>query len=330
LPLQEHEDALSDKLASIMIANREKDWAKITQTALQKAESHLAEEKRLQGAAAQEETPSFALQQSDSCWWTVEEKEVWAEMNKVRTHPSEYAECLKYYLQFFNGTEYVVPGKPILLTKEGASALEECINFLSKCPSVPALEWPMPKELCKSALDHCLDTGPKGLTGHIGTDGSKCSDRINRYGVFLETCGENISYGYSRGKDIVRQLLVDDGVTSRGHRTNIMSEEFHLCGVAIKPHSIYESMCTIVYTGGFRPGISSFDRSRPFKASSSSSSTDMEELLAILPFDHIIQSVKEAWSNQVLVTVDYKPPGNFKATIGDPEGACSMYNCTFG
>lgn len=39
------------------------------------------------------------------------------------------------------------------------------------------------------------------MTGHTGTDGSSMGDRIERYGEWNITIGENISYGQTTGED---------------------------------------------------------------------------------------------------------------------------------
>ena len=59
---------------------------------------------------------------------------------------------------------------------------------------------------------------------------------------------ENISFGDSnseKGKRVVLQLLVDDGVPSRGHRKNMFSPDYNAVGIATGPHSKFKSMTTM-------------------------------------------------------------------------------------
>jgi len=57
------------------------------------------------------------------------------------------------------------------------------------------------------------------------------SDRLAVYGNFVAAAGENIAYGpATSGKEIVLQLIIDDGVTGRGHRANIFKPEFKVLG----------------------------------------------------------------------------------------------------
>ena len=47
------------------------------------------------------------------------------------------------------------------------------------------------------------------------------------------------------------QLLIDDGVSSRGHRTNLMSKASNLSGVASGPHALYDGMTCVTYAGSY-------------------------------------------------------------------------------
>lgn len=105
--------------------------------------------------------------------------------------------------------------------------------------------------LGSSCRDHVLDQGPKGATGHDGSDGSSPADRMSRYGKWQSTWGENLSYGMATAKDVLIQLIVDDGVANRGHRTNIFKPGFKVMGASHGPHSYYRTMTCMDYAGGF-------------------------------------------------------------------------------
>ena len=49
--------------------------------------------------------------------------------------------------------------------------------------------------MSKSAMDHILDTGDKGIINHVGSDGSRMTERMDRYGEWNGHLSENIDYG---------------------------------------------------------------------------------------------------------------------------------------
>jgi len=180
------------------------------------------------------------------------EKDVILEMNKVRTDPKKYAELyIQPRLRYYNGKNYSVPEQITIMTSEGASAVNICITALSRANSAGVL---VPElGLSRAAKDHVTDQSRTGQTGHDGSDRSTPKIRMERYGSFARsfTLGENIAYGTDKGRDIVIDLLVDDGVPSRGHRINIMNKAFTQTGVAFGTHTQYRTSCTITYADGY-------------------------------------------------------------------------------
>ena len=181
---------------------------------------------------------------------TTDEKLVVTEMSKVRLHPKEYASWLRTQVKYFDGTLWHLPDHMPIRTHEGAAALEELLEFLEQSPSVGPLRWS--EGLSRSAREFVLEQGPTGLTGHVGPSGSNIQSRILKQGLYQSMIGEVINYGPEKPRWTVMQLLIDDGVPSRGHRKAIFDPDFHVAGAAIGPHAEYGEMTVVDLADSFQ------------------------------------------------------------------------------
>ncbi len=57
--------------------------------------------------------------------------------------------------------------------------------------------------------------------------------------------GEVITYGSNTAEDVVRQLIVDDGVDDRGHRKLVFADDIDFAGVSCGAHPSFGTMCVI-------------------------------------------------------------------------------------
>jgi len=176
------------------------------------------------------------------------EQEVLDELNLARTNPKRYAKFLSEMRPYFNGNRLERPEEVILVTHEGVGAVDEAISFLRSTKAVSALK--SSKGMSLAAKTHVKDQ-QDGSTGHKGSDGSQPWDRMNRYGTWQDKVAENISYGGNTGRGVVIQLIVDDGVPSRGHRVNMFHPAYRFVGVGCGKHARYNDTCTMDFAAGY-------------------------------------------------------------------------------
>jgi len=171
------------------------------------------------------------------------EDEVLVQINFVRAHPDIFADRLASYRSFFRGVEVHIPGNPvIMITREGVAAVDEAIVQLRAQSPLPPLQ---PSDLLSlAARDHALEQGPLGTTGHNSKDGSGPGIRVKRRGGDIYVA-ETITYGSDTASDVVRQLIIDDGVKGRGHRRILLSTEYRYAGAGCGPHQRFGTMCVV-------------------------------------------------------------------------------------
>jgi uncharacterized protein YkwD len=168
------------------------------------------------------------------------DRSVLNELNLARSQPQAYAEI-------------VASRAPAL----GISprAISEAVRFLNKQKPVGTLV--ESAGLSQAALTHVFDTGPRGIKGHRGSDGSRVTHRANRFGRWEQLIGENLIYGKGTPRDWIVCLIVDEGVGDRYHRVNIFKREFRLVGIANGSHATAGQMMVTDFAAAYHEGGSS-------------------------------------------------------------------------
>ena len=136
-----------------------------------------------------------------------------------------------------------MPGtKVVYRTAEGAAPVYEAVSFLRGVDGRARLV--TDGVLAAAAADHVSEQRHSGNTGHYGSDGSSPSIRVARRGGG-QMVTEVIAYGAFDATDVVRQLVIDDGVPGRGHRKAVFGARLRYAGVACGPHPKFRTMCVI-------------------------------------------------------------------------------------
>ncbi len=164
-------------------------------------------------------------------------------MNLARQQPAQYAAHLEARRGNYRG-------------KEGTRAIEEAIRFLRSTP--PRQPLAFSPGMSRAAVDHCAEQAGGGMS-HRGRGGSTTGDRLNRYGQYSGSWGENLSCGRPSAREIVMALIIDDGLSSRKHRKNIFNPQFNYAGAAMGAHARFRTICSMEFAGGYAEGESRSD-----------------------------------------------------------------------
>ena len=162
---------------------------------------------------------------------------MWKMVNDIRTNPRPYAnriKCLILDKIDANGlhTEWR------LRYNEGKVAVQEAINYLQSANPVGSLA--LDEGLVRAAYDHSVWQNENSVMQHAGPGGASFADRFQLYNSGSATLAENIvrASTITNTEELVAYAwIIDDGVSSRGHRTNFFSTKYTKTGLGIAPET---------------------------------------------------------------------------------------------
>lgn len=174
-----------------------------------------------------------------------------AEINLARSQPLIYAKYLRQFRDTFRGKLCRVSGcSTAIQTNEGTAAVDEAIRFMLSRKTLPPLHGST--GLSFAAAELVKNQGKTGSVGHANIRNERLGKRIERHGSWKSSVAENIIYGPADPRGMVMQLIIDDGVPGRGHRSNLFNHSFQQVGISCGPHPVFESMCVMDFADDFR------------------------------------------------------------------------------
>eukprot|EP00438_Fugacium_kawagutii_P016148 Skav207704 [mRNA] locus=scaffold3057:245022:256726:- [translate_table: standard] len=143
-------------------------------------------------------------------------------------------------------------GGACVVTKEGAAVVQEAIDYVRSLEKMDGVGTESQEGLALAAADHVWDIGQTGTASHSSSDGTTAAERATRYGHFA-LFGECLWYGSDKAdaRCMVLDLIVDDGVPSRGHRKGVLDPRYDTVGVAYGPHSTFGQMAAMEFAKGW-------------------------------------------------------------------------------
>jgi uncharacterized protein YkwD len=201
------------------------------------------------GSSAQINLKPDSLNTAMNCsYMTAKEKDMIYEINRVRSDPRSYLPYIEPMLALaeqklkedgkggrnyslttttYDGGKKQIDTTWHFINEEEVHALKTLVEDLKKWERLSILK--PDQGIYKAAAKHAVDQEQHDWTlGHTGTDGSAPWDRITKFSPAMRFGNENIA-GNSMivtARDIVIQLLVDEGIPGYGHRYNLLDPQW--------------------------------------------------------------------------------------------------------
>lgn len=163
-------------------------------------------------------------QEADYSFMTLEEKEMITEINLLRSNPKGYIPFVDSYSEKYE-RQFSANDQDF---KKAVKELKEELENLK-----PLNQLEPHQGLYNVAKAHGLDNKNNHRLEHTGTDKSDPFDRVKRAGLknYIDEKGyfapnENLVGGEDSPKESVVALLIDSGVSSRGHRRALLQPKW--------------------------------------------------------------------------------------------------------
>ena len=180
------------------------------------------------------------------------------EINNLRQKPQSYLTNIKTAKTYYKSKEYHNPTSSFnILTEEGTLPIPSLLKLLKTQKKLKPLK---KNETLKKIGETLLKKiGPLGKTASADKN-LRLNIRTKSHFEKEGQIAENISFGCNSAKEVVVQMLIDDGVENRGHRLNLLNSGFREIGVCCVDHEVYGVCCSVVFFGKGELAESVFER----------------------------------------------------------------------
>jgi uncharacterized protein YkwD len=171
------------------------------------------------------------------------------EINQARSDPQMYVAYLEEYRKYMKDNVLSMPNRQPLVTIEGIAAIDDAISELKKMPK--GNSFAVSNGLSKVARQQVGDLQENISLKHFGKDGSGLEKRLMKIGFAGNAASENISYRVDAAREVILNMIIDDGIKSRSHRKNVFSPIFKLFGIACGVASDKTTVCVAEFADSF-------------------------------------------------------------------------------